>query len=600
MSKIIQIQDINSSDTLKTMVEKINYNFDQIMAFGGGPKGEMGLRGFIGPDGEQGEQGERGNLITVVDNISTVGDNLKVGDLAIYSNDQYIYKVEEIDGEKHFVNTNICIKGNAGESGTSDSPFGYSGDAIVTNKKGTSVPKYTFIGTDKTIEGNIIGGNIGNLNVVGRDGIHIFTYTDDTGSDKGYCGKIYGGELDNENNILVLRGEDKDDNYVKIDNTLLADKIHSSDNGIKIAEIINDGVVLGDGSKNTSIEGNKFNVTSPNIILRGNLFVNNDDYNYTTKICGNSININSSNVIIGNNLDSQSNTQINGNAVVSGNAVVLTDALVFKNVNVIKNATIFGNATISKEATAKVNGVSDVYLGCPIGSIIMWFGTNVPDKWHICDGEEIWNQDAKPSADSLPYASPTALYGDEYKKLYKLYNELPDCWYCTCNIDGEDEIYYWEKDRSWTKDRSNIGYSTTELIVEDIKCINTSVSCRNFKKTKVKRLPNLQQRFPLGAKDGTIKTGYNSAGEQNTQSTNLGSTGGNSQVTLSVQTMPKHNHSISNIRENTQRAQLVTGSAALYTSFAGGVAPIIESTGGNKAHNNIPPFFAINFIIKYE
>jgi len=433
MSKIIQIQDINSSDTLKTMVEKINYNFDQIMAFGGGPKGEMGLRGFIGPDGEQGEQGERGNLITVVNDISTVGDNLKAGDLAIYSDNEYIYKVEEIDGEKHFVSTNICIKGDAGESGTSTSPFKYSGDAIITNPNGTDVPKYTFIGTNKNIS-----GNRGNLNVVGNNGIYIFTPTDDTVSDNGYCGKIYGGKLGSKN-ILVLSGEDGDDNYVKIDkgNTLLTDKIHSSDNGIKIAEIINDGVVLGDESKNASIECNKFTVTSPNINLKGNLFVNNNDYNYTTKICGNSININSSNVIIGK--DPQSNTQINGNVIVSGKITASSSRshnLAFYNQLNIADLKGFGNAlyvnyigstkpineyvfcqgrgiSASSQysnitcASVHANGnvtidaqYSDTYgLNvntnsnlCPIGTIVIWAARSIPDGWKECNGQEISNE----------------------------------------------------------------------------------------------------------------------------------------------------------------------------------------------------------------
>ena len=348
MNKIIQIQDINSSDTIKTMVEKINYNFDQIMAFGGGPQGEKGDRGELGPDGEQ---GERGNLITVIDDISTVGSDLKVGDIAIYSYDQYIYEVKEnSDGNLFFEKTSIYIKGNTGEkgaSGTSDSPFKYdeTHDVIITAEYNGKIPSHTFIGTN-----SVVSNGSGVLNIVGNKNANgIYLFTDDGDSD--YCGKIYGDKLGDEN-ILVLQGEDNtDNNYVKIGNTLLTNKIHSSNNDIKIAEITtNNEIALGDESKNTSIECNEFTVkngnntpiktSSSNIILKGNLFVNDKNYNYTTSICGKSIDINTHDsdsslcvsthiqanengikidahkVIIGKN--SQSDTQINGDATING------------------------------------------------------------------------------------------------------------------------------------------------------------------------------------------------------------------------------------------------------------------------------------------
>lgn len=60
---MIQLQDINAGDTIQGMVQKINYNFDQIQANGGGPRGaqgERGERGEMGPRGARGLQGERG------------------------------------------------------------------------------------------------------------------------------------------------------------------------------------------------------------------------------------------------------------------------------------------------------------------------------------------------------------------------------------------------------------------------------------------------------------------------------------------------------------------------------------------------------------
>lgn len=595
MSKIIQIQDINSSDTLKTMVEKINYNFDQIMAFGGGPKGEIGQRGFIGPDGEQGEQGERGNLITVVDDISTVGSDLKVGDIAIYSDNQYIYKVEEIDGEKHFVSTNICIKGNAGESGTSNSPFKYSkeGDAIVTDKNEMSVPKYTFIGTDTTID-----GHIGNLNVVGSDGIHIFTSTDNTGSDNGYCGKIYGDKLNNEN-ILVLKGEDNpNNNYVKIDNTLLTDKIHSSNNAIKIAEITNNVIILGDKSNSTSIECNDFTIkngsntpiktSSSGINLKGNLYVNDNDYKYTTKICGTSIellsdysgvstNIKSNNtgVTISYNKDIRKNNAVNKdkntlNPSTHNKAFSISSSISINDIIKIQanetqingNANVSGNVTVQKDvdvkgnATAKVNNVAGVYLGCPIGTIVMWAGSEAPYGWHICDGSGI----------------PTTEYYDEINNAdYKDYSKLLEVL----------------KNSGFPYGYGNVTFYTSVNNVHNMKGNHVN-------------LPNLQQRFPLGAKTGgTIKTGFDNIGNQTTKSTNLGVAGGNSEVKLSVKTMPSHNHTLS---RNMLSAAGTKGDANFVYNGSNeiGANITLKDSGGGLAHDNMPPFLAINFIIKYK
>ena len=50
------------SDNLK--LDKVNYNFDQLVANGGGPQGttgSQGAMGYQGPQGYQGVQGEKGD-----------------------------------------------------------------------------------------------------------------------------------------------------------------------------------------------------------------------------------------------------------------------------------------------------------------------------------------------------------------------------------------------------------------------------------------------------------------------------------------------------------------------------------------------------------
>lgn len=56
----ISLKNITSADTISSMVDKINFNFDQILLNGGGIEGPKGERGYPGMQGVLGRQGERG------------------------------------------------------------------------------------------------------------------------------------------------------------------------------------------------------------------------------------------------------------------------------------------------------------------------------------------------------------------------------------------------------------------------------------------------------------------------------------------------------------------------------------------------------------
>ena len=56
----INILNVLQGDNQSTVVDKINYNFDQILSAGGGPQGQQGLQGPTGPIGPQGAQGVQG------------------------------------------------------------------------------------------------------------------------------------------------------------------------------------------------------------------------------------------------------------------------------------------------------------------------------------------------------------------------------------------------------------------------------------------------------------------------------------------------------------------------------------------------------------
>lgn len=91
--------------------------------------------------------------------------------------------------------------------------------------------------------------------------------------------------------------------------------------------------------------------------------------------------------------------------------------------------------------------------------------------------------------------------------------------------------------------------------------------------------PDLQDKFVLGA-------GTNHA---------VGTTGGEENVTLTVEQMPTHSHLITE--------SLITSSSGTYLGFAKGNASGVQSTvtvttGSSQPHNNMPPYYALCYIMK--
>ena len=90
-------------------------------------------------------------------------------------------------------------------------------------------------------------------------------------------------------------------------------------------------------------------------------------------------------------------------------------------------------------------------------------------------------------------------------------------------------------------------------------------------------LPNLQTRFPVG-----VGTGYA-----------LGSTGGAETVTLTLQQIPSHAHTIYATSGSSSGGSLAMGWSGSDRSTT------TYSSGGGQSHENRPPYIALNFIIKY-
>ena len=172
----------------------------------------------------------------------------------------------------------------------------------------------------------------------------------------------------------------------------------------------------------------------------------------------------------------------------------------------------------------------------PIGSIVMWPGDTAPDGWLLCDG--------------------TTYKRNDFENLF--------------NVIGNK-------------------YNNGVILFDSFK------------------VPNLQSRFPLGASSEYT----------------LGKMDGESTHELTEAEMPPHSHQLTEIIGSKATGSgwagvnFSTGDGKIeHFDFPQGVTgarfPKTEKTGGEitinnmipevkaKAHNNMPPYLVVNFIIKYK
>ncbi|MEM6270490.1 MAG: tail fiber protein [Bacteroidota bacterium] len=99
--------------------------------------------------------------------------------------------------------------------------------------------------------------------------------------------------------------------------------------------------------------------------------------------------------------------------------------------------------------------------------------------------------------------------------------------------------------------------------------------------------PDLRSRFVIGVGQGA-----------GLSSRPLFQRGGEEKHVLSVAEMPEHNHT-QGIGGGYTTGGVGTGNSEGYATDRPKFQALVSSAGGSQAHNNMPPFFALTYIIKY-
>lgn len=114
----ITIKEIISSDSMSGVIEKINFNFDQLILAGGGPPGIQGIQGIDGPIGPQGFRGD--HWFTGPSAFGQTADHdgtsLRIQDHFIDESGE-VYEYYNIVGATGWTASGINLKGPTGPEG---------------------------------------------------------------------------------------------------------------------------------------------------------------------------------------------------------------------------------------------------------------------------------------------------------------------------------------------------------------------------------------------------------------------------------------------------------------------------------------------------
>jgi microcystin-dependent protein len=209
----------------------------------------------------------------------------------------------------------------------------------------------------------------------------------------------------------------------------------------------------------------------------------------------------------------------------------------------------------TESITSKVNNIEGVEVGMPIGSIIMWPSTTPPSGWINCNGKYI----------VLKSDKTTVI--DTCSEYQKLANVLMSATFNTIGGNATNPFYYKMGQKKQIDLVNNSTYSVTS-------------------NDYIIKLPDFSHKFAFGF--------------SLTSSGSIGITAGEEKVTLTAKQsgLPAHTHKINGpmvLKDNAaDGANWGQGWSSEWTTESN------KAQDAAEAHNNMPPYYIINFIIKYK
>lgn len=255
---------------------------------------------------------------------------------------------------------------------------------------------------------------------------------------------------------------------------------------------------------------------------------------------------------------------------------------------ILLNKPVQSNAQIR----SKVNNIPNVYNGCPIGTIVMWMSETAPEHW-VSLKDDI----------TIKISGATRESASNYKSDSSYVSVIYGT-YCF-NFKTDDTV----AKRKYKYLFESLGGDLFVLksnVPTKIKDLGTDM-------TGITQLiiPNMSYKFPMCY--DSVGSHYVSATYGYTK-TSVGATGGVDAVLLQAQEsgIRQHVHKLSSVKLNLGLGEYGSGGTNEYsynkhngTGTQLGLASNSQTdtttqADANTAHVNLPPYMALNFIIKYE
>jgi hypothetical protein len=157
----LNLKQILSGDTISTVVDKINYNFDQIVLNGGGPRG---LQGLIGPPGLIGKQGIVGGTgPSGPDGTYLYASGASPGVYPFGTGGENLPRINDVflEGGPSFINIWSAITGASGIEWNLESTVTAPGGGLskIVYDSVATTPAFTSFANDPNVGGEFLIGS---------------------------------------------------------------------------------------------------------------------------------------------------------------------------------------------------------------------------------------------------------------------------------------------------------------------------------------------------------------------------------------------------------------------------------------------------------